>query len=211
MSIKLVAQIIKKDHILGDSIGQLARKLMTYSVKFRLSKIESDLKGPEILDVGLGTGAITNYLIKHNHKVTSIDVVDKSIYSNISPVLYDGENIPFSAKSFDTGLLISVLHHCTNPIRVLEETMRVCKRIIICEDTYRNRFEHILNSARDNISNFEFYQHLYHSTDEWNKIFKKRGWHSIKTQEWSNISFYGMYGRQTLFVIEPIKSKRDKN
>lgn len=177
--------------------------LMERTATSRLRLFEKHILGKKILDVGVGAGSMAKVIKDKGLDEVGIDVTNTSLYPEVVPVIYDGENISFKSRSRDTGLLICVLHHCSNPMRVLEETMRVCKRVIIIEDTYRNEIERILISARDNVGNFEFYQHDYHKTREWEKIFKIRGWHSIYTKEWSSLEFYGMYGRQTLFVIEP--------
>lgn len=185
----------------------LARKvtvwLMEHTATSRLRLFEKHILGKKILDVGVGAGSMAKVIKNRGFDVIGIDVTNTSLYPEIVPIIYDGENFPLKSDSCNTGLLICVLHHCKNPMKVLEETMRLCKRVIIIEDTYRNKLERILISARDNVGNFEFYQHDYHKTYEWEKIFEKRGWHSIYTKEWSSVEFYGMYGRQTLFVIEP--------
>ena len=135
-----------------------------------------------------------------------MDVTNTSLYPNIIPTIYNGNKFPYKNNEFDTGLLICVLHHCPLQVTVLQEAMRTCKRLVILEDTYRNKFEKILVAARDNVGNFEFYMHKYRSTQDWLKLFDKLNWKSIYTKDWSNISSYGMYGRQTFFVIEPVSN-----
>lgn len=203
MPAKVLIDLMNNGGIIGDGINVLARKLMEKTARVRFQLFKEYIRGEKILDVGVGVGAMSKILMGNGYKITGIDVTRTSLYPTILPVIYDGENIPLARKTCDTGLLICVLHHCFNPSRVLDETMRVCKRAIIIEDTYRNNFEKLLISARDNVGNFEFYQHEYHTTKEWLKIFQKKGWKSIKIIEWSSIEFYGLYGRQTMFVIEP--------
>lgn len=157
-----------------------------------------------MLDVGVSAGSMSNLLVSQGKKVSSIDVVDTSVYEHITPMLYDGENIPFKDKSHDVATIICVLHHCDDQLRVLEEAMRVYKRVIIIEDTFRNSFERALVSVRDCIGNWEFYDHPYRTTQDWNNIIKERGWKVTYVKEWSSVEFYGIYERQTLFVIDPV-------
>ncbi len=194
---------INKSGSIGNTVRKVARSLMELNARSRFNLFEKYIVGSKILDVGVGAGSMSKILISRRFKVVGVDVVNSSLYPGITAKIYDGENLPLKNGSMDTGLLICVLHHCSNPMKVLEETMRVCKRIVIIEDTYRNEFERFLVSARDSVGNFEFYHHDYHRTEDWIKIFMKLGWKSIYTKEWSSIEFYGMYGRQTLFVIEP--------
>ena len=204
MPVKILVDAMKSDNFLGRKIKKFSVMLLEKTAGQRLGLFEYYLLGKKVIDIGLGTGIMAKLLMKKNFKVVGVDVTNTTLYPRIQPILYDGKKIPFKNNSMDTGLLICVLHHCIKQIDVLKEAMRVCKRIIIMEDTFRNEFERFLVSARDSVGNFEFYSHDYHSSEDWLKIFDKLGWKSIYTKEWSSVTFYGMYGRQTLFVIEPI-------
>ncbi len=188
------------------SIGSvLGRRILEKTAKSRLKLFEKYLNGKKILDVGLGSGSMAHIISIKDFDVKGIDVTETSLYPELKPIIYDGENIPSKDEKYDVGLLICVLHHCPKQLKVLEETMRVSKRVIIIEDTYRSVFEKMMISARDSVGNFEFYPHEYRSTSGWQEIFKNKGWKVIHKKEWSSVAFYGMYGRQTLFVIEKDK------
>lgn len=92
-------------------------------------------RGEKILDIGAGSGWIGEEIQKRkNVKVALLDIINFN-QTNSKLVLYDGENIPFANNYFDTSLLISTLHHCLKPLKVLEEARRVTKKkIIIIED-----------------------------------------------------------------------------
>lgn len=181
-----------------------SRRLLERTAQQRYKLFSDFLNGKKILDVGVGGGSMSHLLVSQGKKVSGIDVVNTSLYEHITPVLYDGENIPFQDKSHDVATIICVLHHCTDQLRVLEEAMRVSKRVVIIEDTFRNSFERALVSARDCIGNWEFYDHPYRTTQDWRDVFTERGWKVTYSKEWSSIELYGMYGRQTLFVIDPV-------
>lgn len=161
------------------------------------------VNGVKVLDIGLGNGSMAKVLQEMGNQVTSLDVVNKSLYADIQPTLYDGLKMPFTTESRDLGLLICVLHHCSDQTQVLSEAMRVCKRLVIIEDTYRNPMEKLLVSWRDQIGNGEFYYHHYRIPAEWERLFRNNKWKIVQKHEWSNVSVYGMYGHQVLYVIEP--------
>ena len=202
MPVKIIIDAVKKPSLLSNITTRLAVRFMENTAKPRLRMMQKYITGNKILDIGLGTGSIAKLLSDGTRTVTSIDVTNTSLYPDIQPIMYDGVKIPFKANSFDTGLLICVLHHCDEQLEVLKDSMRTCRRLVILEDTFRNPFERALVAARDSIGNFEFYHHTYRSSKEWQKIFKDTGWKMVYKKEWSNISSYGMYGRQTLFVID---------
>lgn len=95
-------------------------------------------KEDRILDICAGSCEIAKILINNGFQVKPIDVVNKSIYKDFSPIIYDGKRLPFKDNSFDVVLLITVLHHTKNPEEILREAARVATRIIVMEDLYKN-------------------------------------------------------------------------
>lgn len=186
----------------GFLLSKLAHHWMLTKTEQTRKKIDSYIEG-KVLDIGLGAGTVAFSLKRDGFDVTSVDVVDLSFYSDIRPVLYDGKKLPFKKKAFDTGLLIGVLHHCGDQnIHVLEEAMRVCKRVICIEDTYRNDTERFLVSTQDQICNAEFYEHNYLTVPQWRAVFKKHDWKVKALKEYSEVSFGVFYSRYCMFVLE---------
>ncbi|SDG85281.1 class I SAM-dependent methyltransferase [Psychroflexus sediminis] len=90
-----------------------------------------------IVDVGTVSGGLANYLSQHNFEITAVDITDKTVYRDITPIVYDGYRLPLENESFDASMLITVLHHCPNPEQVFDEAVRVSKKkIIVLEDVY---------------------------------------------------------------------------
>lgn len=131
----------------------------------------------KVLDVGAGRCLIAKELQdKYNVSVTCIDIDDLN-QTDLKLIVYDGKTIPFPPGSFDTILLVYVLHHCDDPVAVLEECRRVCRkggRIIIFED-----FGFILVSAA-----LDMLANKMHNVDtplnfksrgEWERIFRGLG------------------------------------
>ncbi|MCH2440074.1 MAG: class I SAM-dependent methyltransferase [Candidatus Poseidoniia archaeon] len=42
----------------------------------------------------------------------------------LDPVIFDGKQIPFEDDAFDLAIVLTVLHHTSNPEEVLREAMR---------------------------------------------------------------------------------------
>lgn len=91
--------------------------------------------GDSVLDVGCGTGYLSEYLRQMYGAVpTGIDVKD-SRAATIPYVEFDGRSIPFPDRSFDHVILSEVLHHSHEPITLIAECRRVARRrIIVFED-----------------------------------------------------------------------------
>lgn len=182
--------------------SRIIDRFMTRKANNIYDRIHSYILSPKILDVGLGAGSISCHLIRKGYNVTGIDVNDFSIYQDVKPVLYDGNTIPFPDNSFDTAIIIHVLHHCKDPVSVLKEAKRVAKRVIFIEDTYRNKVEHAIVSLNDNITNWEFYQHPYQMYEEWKETCHDNNWKIIDRKTWGEYFHSSLYGRYCLYVIE---------
>lgn len=143
-----------------------------------LGRIARYLKeGDRILDIGSGNCTVARGLKDSGYKVTLLDVIDKSMYSDFRPMIYDGEDIPFPDNSFDVALLITVLHHTKEPIEILKEAARVAPRIIVMEDLYEGPFQKYLTFAMDSFLNREFFGHPHTNMTErgWENTFNKLG------------------------------------
>ena len=165
-------------------------------------------RGDRVLDIGSG-GGWTGELLKEKKgaTVTLLDVQDFN-QTKLPLLLYDGKRMPFEDDSFDTALLLFVLHHCEYPVRALKETMRVSKRVIILEDTFRNRFERIVACANDTITNLPSFfvskegmnlPFHFRKTSEWKRVFKELQMKLIYTKQ---KQFFHMPLQKTLFVLE---------
>ena len=118
-------------------MGNFIKKIIQKRTEKIVNVFENFIQeGEKILDIGAGGGWIGKEIQKRkNAEVTLTDITDFNQTSDLKFVLYDGEKISFPDNSFDVSLLVFVLHHCKNPLRILEEAKRVArKKIIIIED-----------------------------------------------------------------------------
>ena len=95
-----------------------------------------------ILDCGCGSMRISEMLHKQSGvRAFGTDVIPLN-QTDHQFCLCSGERLAFKDKSFDSVFLIFTLHHMTNPVDALKESLRVAKkRLIVLEDIYQNPFE----------------------------------------------------------------------
>ncbi len=142
-------------------------------VEKKLSTVLPHSQG-KVLDIGSGNGMVAFYLKNKGFETSALDVADLSIHPEIKTIVYDGKKMPFEENEFDTGLLLTVLHHTDSPENVLQETARVCKRIIIIEDIYSNIVQQYLTYFMDTLVNFGHSNMTYQNKNdqEWKMTFK---------------------------------------
>jgi len=84
-----------------------------------------------LLDVGGGTGRVTNAFRQSVDQVEILDVSFQMLYvasnKDLKVVCGDGSHIPHKNESFIRVLLIDALHHCQNQQEVISEMWRVLK------------------------------------------------------------------------------------
>ena len=106
-----------------------------------------DLLGiSSVLDVGSGTGRAVKYLFEKGVKVQGIEPVialtNQAIQKNgiaaESLVCGIGEHLPFADNSYDAVCEFGILHHVQDPNAVVEEMIRVARKVIFLSDS--NRF-----------------------------------------------------------------------
>ena len=153
-----------------------------------------------ILDIGPASCTVPELLMKQNLKVVPIDIENYSIIDTISPVIYDGQKMPFREDQFDTSLIFFVLHHTEEPADLLIEAKRVSRKIIIYEDIVNSSLHKYLTSALDNLINLEFYNqpHSNKSDEEWQIIFDRLGLKLLNRE----FNSYLFVIKQALYFLE---------
>lgn len=124
-----------------------------------------------ILEIGAGNGLVAEMLHqKTGAQFTLLDVVDYN-RSKFPMHLYDGNALPFESKSFDTTLLVFVLHHNPDPRPVLREALRVARNgVLLVENDVRGRIKKPLTRLVDSTEHVRRGVprcYFTKSTDEW--------------------------------------------
>ena len=176
------------------------RQQLLSKAKLKLDRILPLLKNDrQVLDIGTGTGALALLLLAEGKQVTGLDVVDKSDFEEVRPQLFNGRDLPFEDASFDVVQLITVLHHASDPDRVLKEALRVGNKVIVMEDIYGNPFQKYLTWFTDSLVNKEFWGHPHtNRTDaEWKATFEDMGTELVFEEQYR---FLGLF-RQVTYVL----------
>ncbi len=92
-------------------------------------------KNQRVLDMGCGGGLLSNALAKKGHRVTGIDLSEKSLeiarkFDETKTAEYLNANaykVPFEAGTFDVVSAMDVLEHVTHPQKLIKEASRVLK------------------------------------------------------------------------------------
>jgi SAM-dependent methyltransferase len=128
-----------------------------------------------ILDIGSGVGFVADGLMHLGHDVTMLDVADHSLIPGKPSRIYDGVTLPYPNDAFDVALLLTVLHHISNPEHTIAEAKRVARRVIIIEDIYETERERKLTMIGDSWLNREFRGHPHSNRDDagWRDAFRR--------------------------------------
>lgn len=134
--------------------------------------------GSRVLDIGGGWGFYRKPLENRGHHVTVLDVT-RPAFQKAPVVIYEsGTRFPFADKSFDTSLIITALHHISDPEYVIREARRVTKNtIVVVEDLYHHWLGKMWTIWRDKLYNFEFFGHpcQFKTKEEWLRFFPGQG------------------------------------
>ena len=103
----------------------------------------------KVLDIGCGNGIIAK-IIKEKYQcyIEGTDILNFMIYKIPFKQMENETILPYPDKSFDVAMLNDILHHTRKQKEVLEESLRVAKRVIIFETKptiIAKILDHVLN------------------------------------------------------------------
>src|SRR3989344_5178769 len=102
----------------------------SYAIRRRVEFFVLRAEG-RCLEVGAGTGTISQVLLAKGHKVVATDIspgmVEEMKKKGINAVVCDAERLPFLDASFDTVLASEMIYYLDHPEQFLKETHRVLK------------------------------------------------------------------------------------
>lgn len=85
-----------------------------------------------VLDIGAGDGTLAALVHERlsGVELTGIDVLVRN--ATLIPVSsFDGWTIPFDDSAFAAAVLVDVLHHAEDPLRLLQEAARVAPVVVV--------------------------------------------------------------------------------
>jgi SAM-dependent methyltransferase len=162
-------------------------------------QIKDFLQGHDVLDLGCGDGKVGEMIAKEqSRQVVLADIYEHGHISTTDlpfSLIKKNKQLPFRADSFDTTLLLTVLHHSDDPLAVLKEAKRVTRtngRIIVIESVYGIKAYGKLSREQQRLANIffdHFYNRIIHYSEfkknkvnvpynfrtpqDWNKLFSK--------------------------------------
>lgn len=124
------------------------------------NQVKDYVKGEKVLDLGCGDGKVGELLSKGGFNVVLADVVKHPNIDNLNLnfKLFDKEKkVPFKDNTFDTTLIITVIHHADNPLKVIKEVYRVTKpngMVIAIETVYDVKGEGLTKEQKEEFKDF---------------------------------------------------------
>lgn len=164
-----------------DGGGSLVQRLLRRYGARAAAAVAPFVVGSRVLDLGSGEGWVAAALAQRDVWVCGADV-GPFARTRGPYVVYDGGRLPFEDATFDTTLLLLVLHHCEKPEVVLDEACRVTRtRLIVTESVYRNRLDRFWLNLLD--GRFNRLRHggrmptplAFRRADDWQALFDSRG------------------------------------
>lgn len=143
-------------------------------------------KTSKVVDIGSGSGDVAFLLQAKGIQVTPVDVADFHGPRMIKPVIYDGKTLPFEDKTFDTALLLMVMHHTPDPGIVFKEAARVAREMVVIETSYTtplHRFFTIISDAIGNLR-LEAFWNSYKTDKGWRKFFDEHEYNIMATRKY---------------------------
>jgi SAM-dependent methyltransferase len=94
-----------------------------------------------VLDVGCGDGLLARRIMQKRSDIElrGLDVLVRG-QTHIPVEAFDGQVIPYADGTFDAVMLIDVLHHTQEPMRLLHEAVRTTRQSVVIKDHTLNGF-----------------------------------------------------------------------
>jgi SAM-dependent methyltransferase len=165
-------------------------------------------QGAAVLDIGCGDGTIAALIAKARPDISmqGVEVLPRAD-CHIPCSSFDGNTLPFDARSFDVAMLVDVLHHTSDVSVLLREAARVTRQIVLLKDHLsENAFDHATLRFMDWVGNRPHGVTLtyhYQSRAQWDAHFAAAGLRAASRE--ANIPLYpapfsALVGRGLHFV-----------
>jgi SAM-dependent methyltransferase len=128
--------------MIGSLLRRLHRPVYAHRQDVLVRLIGPHLKpGDRVLDVGCGFGHLGRALMDACPEVQVEGVESVKRQGELIKITaYKGTRMPWEDGAFDAVILADVLHHDHDPERLLRESVRVSRRMVIIKDHLREGF-----------------------------------------------------------------------
>lgn len=128
--------------MIGSLLRRLHRPVYAYRQNVLVNLIGPHLRpGDRVLDAGCGFGHLGRAIMDVFPEVAVEGVESVKRPGELIPVTaYEGTRMPWKDGVFDAVILADVLHHDRDPERLLRESARVSKRLVMIKDHLREGF-----------------------------------------------------------------------
>lgn len=164
--------------------------------------------GERVLDIGSGIGT-TGKEIEERTRARCVYLDRRRLWLHPFPlpsVICDAHDLAFFGKVFDSVLIVTVLHHCEDPARVLAEAMRVSRgKVIVVEDHYTTTFGRYRTILKDALLNLEVCGHprRFMREGDWEALFASLGLRPTAKRLFGFRMLLVMRAAHVLYVLEP--------
>ncbi|MEP6601276.1 MAG: class I SAM-dependent methyltransferase [Nitrospirota bacterium] len=169
----------------GTIARHFGRTLLTPTYKVVLAKWLSALLPStgalSILDVGAGDGRLGGFFQEYRPEttVTGLETFVRVEDSPITLQSFNGQDFPFPDASWDVVLFANVLHHTSNQLELLRESVRVGRHSILIKDhIYRSPIGRLKLILLDLMGNLRFGVATtadYLPSEQWQRLFCQAG------------------------------------
>lgn len=133
-----------------------------------------------VLDVGCGDGLLAALVMRRRPdlRIRGVDILHRE--TQYIPVdIYDKSELPYGDESFDSVMFVDVLHHSDNPAHLLNQAIRVGRKIVIIKDHVLKgtlaapilRFMDYIGNARHGVG----LAYNYLSEEQWKRTIESTG------------------------------------
>jgi len=158
------------------------KKLFSRKEKKFWRNIILSTDGGKILDIGVGTGFLSEIALELGYNVVGLDLSPSMLNLAIKnldcekfiPLLGDAENLPFRDESFDAVMSRYVLWTLPNPRKMLEESIRVLKSdgMLLMSDGKFKR-QHLLVKTLNELRSLIMDITIGWRSPTWKRVYKK--------------------------------------
>ena len=155
-----------------------------------------------VLDLGCGDGQIAAGVLaaRPGLAIRGADVLARP-KTHIAVDLFDGQTLAYPDRSFDAVMIVDVLHHAREPMRLLGEAARVCCGVVVIKDhlsdPWLGRTRLTLMDIVGNARHGVHLANVYWKRQRWREAFRE-----LRLEEQSWEERLDLYPRPVRWLVE---------